>query len=63
MNPAFAFLAGALFIWIVANGKAGAVWKAITGAQMPTNPTTQRPPDPGNNGGGGVIGNPNSAVG
>lgn len=42
MRPALAFLGGALLIWIVANGKAAAVWEAIAGVHTPAG----RPPDP-----------------
>jgi hypothetical protein len=42
MRPAIVFILGAVLVWIVANGKAGAVWDAITGTT--TNPG--RPPDP-----------------
>lgn len=43
MRPALTFIAGAILIWIVANGKAGNVWDAITGT---TTGSPTRPPDP-----------------
>ena len=42
MNPVLAFVGGVVLVWIVANGKAGAVWQAITGVQTPAT----RPSDP-----------------
>jgi hypothetical protein len=45
MRPAIVFMLGAVLVWIVANGKAGAVWDAITG----TTTTPGRPPDPSTN--------------
>lgn len=41
MNPVLAFVGGVLIIWIVANGKANAVWQAVFQTQ-----TATRPADP-----------------
>ena len=46
-GPAVAFLIGVVLIWVVANGKAGDVWTAVTGpnkpAQRPADPSTSQP--------------------
>jgi hypothetical protein len=53
MSPAVALLVGIFLIWIVASGKAQAVWSAITGAAGGgSNGGSGRPPDPSSGGGG-----------
>ncbi len=52
MRPALTFIGGAILIWIVANGKAGAVWDAITGSTSSGSGNATRPPDPSTGSGG-----------
>lgn len=49
MRPTILFVGGALLIWIVANGKARAVWQALfspTVSQTPGRPSDPSGPQP-----------------